>query len=192
MEDALGFRTMLRRFAIALLVAGCAADAEPAAPPPPCDVICQDEVAVRALRETMKLAYNLTLQGKAVGAHDLTTACPLGGTARVFGTATSNPLQGATEVRLTYVLAACRYLFQDDEPEGNYEMTLTGTITQEGILAVQPTSTSALVMRAEQMTLGGTVYAPPLPYDAACPLELGQNGSRVSGKICGRDVSADL
>lgn len=175
-----------------LVLASCAASADPLPPPPPCDAVCQDKVAIRALRETMKLAYNLTLQGKPVGPQDGTTPCPLGGTARVFGTATSNAVQGATEVDLTYELAACKYLFQDDDAEDNYSMTLTGTITQRGILAVQPSATSAVLMKTEAMTFAGTVYAPPVPYEATCPLDLGQNGNVLSGLICGRESAANL
>jgi len=182
----------MRPALLLLSLAACAADANPAPPPPPCDRLCQDSVAVQALRETMKLAYNLTLQGKPVGPQDATTPCPLGGTARVFGVATSNPVQGTTEVALTYVLDACRYSFQDDDPEDNYEVSITGTIVQDGILAVQPSSTSAVVMRAENVRLAGKVYSPPIDYTADCPVELGQNGNRVTGKICGRDAKADL
>src|SRR5262249_1787750 len=81
----------------ALLVGyGCGRSAgnKPAAPP--CDQKCADGNAIRAYREMLKLMYNVTLQGKPVGPQDQTAPCPLGGTARVFGNATSNALQGAT------------------------------------------------------------------------------------------------
>lgn len=160
---------------------------------PPCDETCQDETAVRALRETMKLVYNLTLQGNPVGAQDESTPCPLGGTAHVFGTATSNAKFGSTEVDLTYELAACRYLSRDEEPGENYDMTVTTTITQTGTLAVQPTATTALVMQSASVTLSGNVYDPPLDYSAdACAVELGQSGNQLSGTLCGRDVGLDL
>jgi hypothetical protein len=176
-----------------LAIASCGSTAVTAPPkPPPCDEECKDGVAIKALRETMKLAFNLTLQGKPVGTHDLTTPCPLGGGVRVFGTATSNAMQGATEVRLTYVLAECAYVFKDDDAEDNYSMTFSGLMTQEGILAVQPSATSALVMKGERIKLSGTVYDPPLDYTADCPVELGQNGNKLTGKICGRIAETDL
>ena len=50
---------------MALVAAGCSD--EQADPSPPCDEECQDSTAARALRETMKLVYNITLQGKPVG-----------------------------------------------------------------------------------------------------------------------------
>jgi len=177
---------------VSLVAAACGSAATAPPKPPPCDEKCKDGVAIKALRETTKLAFNLTLQGKPVGTHDLTTPCPLGGAARVFGTATSNAVQGATEVKLTYVLTDCKYLFEDDDAEDNYSMTLTGTITQEGILAVQPTATSAIIMRSERMKMSGTVYDPPLEYAAECPVELGQNGNKLTGTICGRDAHTDL
>lgn len=174
------------------LLPACGSSVKPAPTPPACDAECQDGVALKALRETMKLAFNLTLQGKPVGTHDVTTPCPMGGGARIFGTATSNALQGATEVRLTYVLAECGYLFKDDDAEDNYSVVISGTITQEGTLAVQPTATSALVMRSESMKLSGTVYDPPIDYAADCPIQLGQNGNKLTGTICGRDAETDL
>lgn len=191
---------MMRRAATTIAILGSAfylscgggSAVTPAPEPPPCDDECKDAIAVKAVRETVKLAFNLTFQGKPVGAYDLTTPCPLGGTARVTGSATSNAIQGATEVDITYELAGCAYLEKDDDAEDNYEITLTGTLTQKGTLAVQPTSTSAVIMRSESMKIAGTVYDPPSPYDQECPLELGQTGNRLSGKMCGRTVQTDL
>lgn len=177
---------------VSFLTAACGSGSTTTAAPPRCDEECKDGVAIKGLRETMKLAFNLTLQGKPVGAHDVSTPCPLGGRVRIYGTATSNALQGATEVRLTYDLAGCKYLFQDDDAEDNYELTLTGTMTQDGILAVQPSATSAVVMKSEKMVITGTVYDPPLGYAADCPVELGQNGNKLTGKVCGRPAETDL
>ena len=41
------------------------------------------------------------------------------------------------------------------------------------------------------MVFAGTVHDPPLAYDAECPVELGQNGNLLTGKICGRDARTD-
>ena len=68
----------------------------------------------------------------------------------------------------------------------------TGVFTQEGILAVQPTSPSAVIMRSDMMKIEGTVYDPPLAYNVDCPLQLGQSGNSLSGKICDRNVETDL
>jgi hypothetical protein len=170
----------------------CSATAAPAPKAPPCDQKCQDGVAIKAIRETMKLAFNLTLQGKPVGAHDETRPCPFGGSVRVYGTATSNAIQGATEVDLTYELDGCGYLFRDDDPDDNYTAKLSATITQRGILAVQPTATSAVIMGSAAVRYEGTVYDPPIDYNVDCPLELAQNGNTITGRICGRDARADL
>jgi hypothetical protein len=190
---------MLRRTAfvavaasVSVASAGCQADATPPPPPPSCDEECKDGIAVKALREMMKLAFNLTFQGKPVGEHDLSTPCMFGGTARVYGTATSNAIQGATEVSLTYVFTNCGYQFQDDDPDDNYKMNLDGTMTQQGIIAVQPSTASAVVMKSDAIKLSGTIYDPPIDYTAECPVELGQNGNIISAKICGRDATADL
>ena len=179
-------------FSLPVFAGGCGSAATAPPAPPPCDDKCKDGVALKAIRETTKLAFNLTLQGKPVGTHDLTTPCPMGGAARVFGTASSNAVQGATEVKLTYVLVECKYLFKDDDAEDNYSMTISGVMTQEGIIAVQPSATSALVMKSETMKLAGTVYDPPLDYAAECPVEMGQNGNKLTGTICGRDAVTDL
>jgi hypothetical protein len=166
--------------------AGCGSTKE-APPSPPCDQACADGTAMRAVRETMKLAYNLTLQAKPVGTQDATTPCPGGGTAHLFGVATSNAAQGATEVDLTYVLDACAYKQKNTTPGLNYAATLTGTITQKGIIAVQPSSTTALMMESTTIAVAGTVYDPPIAYDqSGCALEMTQNGNLVSGTICGR------
>jgi hypothetical protein len=96
-------------------------------------------------------------------------------------------------VSLTYELSACAYLERDDDPGDNYAMVTTGVITQEGILAVQPNDTTALVMASDAVTLVGTVYDPPIDYAAeGCVLALGQNGDQLSGTLCGRAAGAEL
>jgi hypothetical protein len=171
--------------ALAALPACGDAGAPPA--PVPCEEKCQDQVALRAVREMTKLAYNLLLQGKPVGAQDARSPCPLGGSVHVFGNATSNAAQGATEVDLTYEFASCGHMELDDEPEETYRMTLTGT------LAAQPSATTALILRSDAMSLAGTVHDPPLAYEAGdCVLELGQDGNDLSGMFCGKEVGVDL
>jgi hypothetical protein len=175
-----------------VLVASCGASASTPTSPP-CDQACQDGTAVRALRSSMKLAYNLTLQGKPVGAHDEMVPCPLGGTARVFGTATSNAAQGATNVDLVYSLDHCQYLAQDTDPLQTFHLTATGSLHQVGTLAVQPSSTTALGIQGDGVTLTGDVYDPAIPYDAeACSIVLQQDGNAIAGTICGRTVGLTL
>lgn len=185
--------SILALLAIPALTA-CASDvaAEPP-PPPPCDQLCKDGIALRGMREIMKLVFNLTLQGKPVGAHDYTVPCPLGGAARVFGTATSNAVQGSTEVDLTYVIDGCTLLERDDDVKENYRLTVTGTLVQKGTLAVQPTSTTALGIKSDSVTVAGTIYDPPEPYEAtACKAQLAQIGSKLTGLWCGRETTVDL
>ena len=180
--------------ALAVGAAGCASDVAPAAAaPPPCDQLCKDGIVLRGLREQMKLVFNLTLQGKDVGAHDYTVPCPLGGQARIYGTATAEPIQGATIVDLTYDIQACTVLERDDDVDENYQLTVTGVITQKGTLAVQPTSTTALAIQAEKMTITGTIYDPPEPYDVTdCKVTLSQSGNNLTGFLCERTASVDL
>ena len=177
-----------------VLLFGCTSDVGPAPPPPPpCDRMCQDGIALRGMRETMKLVFNLTFQGKPVGAHDFMVPCPLGGKARIFGTATSNATQGTTEIDLTYELDGCTLLERDDEPKENYRLLVTGVVRQTGILAVQPSATTALGIKTDALTVTGTVYDPPLPFEEnACPLTLAQNGNKLTGSLCGREVTLDL
>ena len=162
-------------------------------PAPACDQSCKDATALRSMREAMKLAYNVLLQGKPVGAQDGSSPCPLGGTAHVFGQATSNPIQGATNVDLTYVFDRCGYAVKDSDPTQTYSMTLTGTVTEKGTIAVQPSSTTALDIKSDAMTLSGTVSDPPLDFqETACPVVLGQSGNKLSGTICGRTAGLTL
>jgi hypothetical protein len=145
------------------------------------------------MREIVKLAFNVTLQGKPVGHHDETAPCPLGGSVHVVGDASSNAVQGATFVSLTYTFDRCLFLQKDTDPVQNYKVTLTGTIQEDGTIAVQPPTTSSLILKSDSITITGTVYEPPSGYDAEkCPFQLGQDGSKVSGTICGRDVSVLL
>jgi hypothetical protein len=185
----------VRALAFLLLVAStsaCGAKATDPPPPPPCDDKCRDGIAIRSVREMAKLAFNILLQGKPIGTHDESSPCPMGGTVRVFGSASSNATQGSTEVELTYVFDRCGYLAQDDEPEDNYNMVVSGTLVQNGTLAVQPTSTTALVMKSDSIAFSGTVYEPPIDFNETCPLTLGQNGNSLTGTICARPASNDL
>jgi hypothetical protein len=171
---------------------GCGDGADPP-PPPPCDQQCQDGTALRGLRETLKLAFNLTLQGKPVGAHDVTVPCVFGGSVRVYGEAQANPVQGATDVRLTYEFVDCTYLQIDSEAPENYRLTFSGSVRQEGTIAVQPTATTALLMASDSLSLAGTVSEPPLPYERpGCAVEFVQNGAAVSGTLCGREAGFEF
>jgi len=177
-----------------LLLSGCGAGARPE-PPPPCDQSCQDGIGLRGLRETMKLAYNLLIQGRPVGAQDAMTPClspsgSEGGNVHVFGNATANAVQGSSFVELEYDFEECAYAVPPSAiPNQNYSLVVTGHVTQQGTLAVQPSSTTALLIDGDSLSLSGTVYDPPLDYDVAdCKLSVAQQGNRVSGTLCGRNA----
>jgi hypothetical protein len=175
--------------AVASVGGAACADKEPP-PNPPCERECQDGVALRAIREMMKFAFNMTLQMQPVGYNDLTTDKFLRGTARVFGNAYANSEQGVTDVDLTYVFTQAVYAKKQDEPEQNYVMGLDGTITQMGKIAVQPSSPTSLKMHSESLTVAGKVYDPPIDYlDMGHNLVMLQNGNSVSGVLCDRDDS---
>lgn len=173
-----------------LALAGCGEDGQD---PKTCDDACRDRSAMRALRETMKLVYNLSLQGRPVGEQDETARCPLGGSARIFGTAYANPEQGATLVDLTYELDECAYVQRDDDAEESYDTVIDGTVRQSGIIAVQPSVTTALAIEADELSISGTVYDPPSAYDEqGCGVLLNQSGNNLGGIWCGRDVALTL
>jgi len=176
------------------VLSGCGAGAKPE-PPPPCEQACQDGIALRGVRETMKLAYNLLIQARPVGAQDGTTDCrswdgSKGGTVHVFGEATSNAAQGASFVDLEYDFDQCAYSVPPSAtPNENYSLVMTGRVTQQGTLAVQPSSTTALLIDSEALSVSGTVYDPSLAYELSdCKLSVVQQGNRVSGVICGRNA----
>jgi len=177
-----------------LSLSGCGAGNAPA-PPPPCDQACQDGTALRGLRETMKLAYNLLIQGHPAGAQDGTTPCrssdgSVGGRVRVFGEATANAVQGSSFVELEYDFADCAYSAPPNaSADQNYDLVVSGRVKQQGSLAVQPSSTTALLIDSDSLSLSGTVYDPPLAYEQlGCELAVAQQGSRVSGTLCGRNA----
>jgi len=180
---------MIRLIAIALLAcAGCGGPSP--APPPTCGQACADGTALRGLRLLMKFGFNRTLYGNDAGMQDEMTPCPVGGTGRIHGNIATNATVGTMDVDLTYDLAACRFLIVatvDSTPAHDFDLTLTGTITENGILSAQPTSTTALTFRSSAMTFSGTVYDPAIDYEQTdCALDFAQDGNSVAGTACGR------
>ena len=167
---------------------------------PSCDGACQDGVALLSLRDAIKVVYNLTLQGQPVGPQSgmlpnamYPMGCPGGGMASVTGTASSNADQGTTTVNLTYVFTSCHYSVIDSDPTQTFDMTVDGTVTEVGTIAVQPSSTTALEFTSAAFSFDGTVYGPPIDYmQKACALQLGQDGNNLSGTLCGRDAGTTL
>jgi hypothetical protein len=154
-----------------------------------------DGVALRGVRETLKLAFNLLVQGKPVGEQAGSTPClsydgAIGGRVRLSGTATSNADQGSSFVDLVYELDECAYSAPPDiEAQENYSLVITGTIRQQGTIAVQPSATTALVMDSDSLSVTGTVYDPPLTYEAPdCALAIAQQGNRIAGLWCDRNA----
>jgi hypothetical protein len=184
-------RNLLASLLLLLAAPSCTDDSAPSAPP--CDDACRDDTAARSLREIIKLVYNLTLQGNAIGEQDETTRCPHGGTARVAGVASSNAEQGANELALGYELQDCAYQHKDDDADESYDVVISGVVTEHGTLAVQPTATTALIFESEAISISGTVYDPPFDYaESDCALRLAQNGNHLSGSWCEREIGFDL
>jgi hypothetical protein len=182
------------RALVALLFVLAACSSGSGGTPTSCDQACQDGIAVRGLRDAIKLAYNLLLQGGPVGNQNTpTTPCPLGGTVQVQGNATSVPEQGTTMVNLTYDFEGCGYSETDSDPTRTFSLTFTGSITETGSLAADPSSTTALTFDSSSMTFSGTVFNPPKAYDwGDCGVKLGQNGDSVSGTVCDRGPDAGV
>jgi hypothetical protein len=175
-----------------LLVSGCGAGPSPAAAPP-CDQTCQDGVALLGMRTAMKVAYNFAVAAQPVGDQDKTAPCvsfdgTMGGTVHVFGTATVNADQGASFVKLEYDFQDCLYSAPPDPTANqNFSLTMTGEVSEEGTISVQPTATTALSITSDSLGISGTVYDPPDDYAATgCALSVIQNGNDVSGAWCGR------
>jgi hypothetical protein len=183
--------------------------AGPSPTSPPCDQSCQDSVALRGFRETLKQVFNGALQAQPVGPQDVTYTCaPLGGTAHITGTATSNADVGSTSVSLTYVFDRCRYIAQDTDPTQNYDLSVTGVVVESGTIAVQPGSTTSLAITSDAVVLAGSVYSPPISYatdggvsltdagdagiEGGCAILVSQNGNQLSGTICGRTAGVSL
>ena len=178
---------------VSWLLAGCGAGPRPAAPPA-CDQACQDGVALRGARSMMKLAYNTLVMGRKTGSQDAQTMClPVNGThgtVHVFGRAESNADQGDSFVTLSYDFKDCSYAAPPDPTaDQNYSVTLTGLVTESGTISVQPTSTTALLIKSDSLSLSGTVYDPPLDYAVTdCTLAVNQNGTGLAGTLCGRNA----
>jgi hypothetical protein len=177
----------------ALVFAGCSSRSVGNTPTSKaCDQACQDNVAARGLRETMKLGYNLTLQGNPVGAQDESTRC-LSGSGRLYGNAESNADQGATQVALTYEFTACENPNVSAAQAENYDLIFDGSLLETGVLAVQPTANTAIIITADSLSISGTVYDPAIDYQVSnCRIALAQNGNDLSGSWCGRSVGLTL
>ncbi|HEU4534124.1 MAG TPA: hypothetical protein VFS00_08400 [Polyangiaceae bacterium] len=172
--------------------AGCGGDDDAAAEPPTCDQACKDGAAMRGLRETLKFAFNLTVQGRPPGEHDRTVACAFGGTVRVHGRVTAEAEFGSNDVNLTYELTDCAALQYDEEaPDNyNYQLAFTGVVLQQGTMAVQPTAKTVLYMSSAALSFSGTVNEPPLAYEEPfCTLTIAQTLENVLGNICERQAS---
>lgn len=178
--------------AVMSLLVACSSNVGADKPLKQCDTECQTRVAARGLRETLKLAYNLTLNGNPVGMQDESHAC-LAGSVRVSGEADSNAEQGSTDVNLVYEFAGCAYRQVDANQEENYDLAFNGSVAQSGVLTVQPTATTALIITSDGVAIDGTVFDPPLEiHEPACEVRLQQSGNKLSGTLCGRPVGVSL
>jgi len=188
----------MKRVASLLVIAcfvSCGSSGGGSSTTPACDAACRDGVALLGLRLLIKQVYNTQLQTKPVGPQDSgTTTCPFHiGSAMVSGTASSNADQGTTTVNLTYVFTNCLYSQIDSDPTQTFNLTLDGTITEVGTIAVQPSSTTALEFTSSSFSLDGSVYGPPINYaQKGCSVKLAQNGNNLSGILCGRDAGTTL
>ena len=185
---------------VAALASMVACSSSSSKTPTTCDPSCQDDVAVRGLRDAVKLAFNLLLQGQPVGTQDtMVVPCPLGGMVQVHGTATSVAEQGTTMLTdLTYDFEACGYSETDTDPTKTFSLTLTGSVVENGNLANDPSSTTAITLDSDALSITGTVFSPGIQYGLAdggaesCSVHLGQNGDDVSGTVCApADAGAD-
>ncbi|MGC4088914.1 MAG: hypothetical protein QM756_13650 [Polyangiaceae bacterium] len=184
----------LSRFALcfSLLALACSSNVGASKSQKSCDDACQAQVAARGLRETLKLAYNLTLNGKPVGAQDASHAC-LGGSVRVHGEAYSNAEQGSTDVDLVYSFDACGYRQVSATQNQNYDLVLRGDVRESGVLTVQPTAPTALIITSDALDIEGSVFDPPIDFQRlGCAVSLAQSGNRLSGTMCGQAVGLSL
>jgi hypothetical protein len=172
-----------------LALASCSGPSTPEPPPPAaCAQDCQDAVVVRALRETIRIAFNLGLQGEPVGEQDKTLPCPEGGKVHITGTATTDASTGTNIIDLTYDFAGCRAIKTLSGRDGTYDITWTGVVVESGKISNLSGSTTALVFSCDSLVFTGNITdsAPPLAVEDACKLTLTQDGSTLSGTLCGR------
>jgi hypothetical protein len=167
---------------VALFAMGCSG--KQPAPSAPCDQECKDAIALRALREAMRSAFNGRSQGQDAGPQDWNMPCeqrvgPPIGSANILGTAVSNTQQGMTRVNLTYEFLSCLVTSVEATPERNYDLSLKGTVTEVGALSALSTSPNALKIA----TLGAG------PPDAGAEGG-GEDGGEDGGDEGGADAGA--
>jgi hypothetical protein len=170
----------------AMALVGCGSSTPAPAPPETCDTACADGIVLYALRQTMMLIYNEALTGQDAGDQGGGGEC-LTGAAAVGGTAVPDGGVGSIGVNLSYAFAVCQLLRKNTTPGHNYNLTFTGTVSEEGANAVLSTATMMLAIKSDALSFSGTVYDPPTPYEGSnCVVDVTQNGNDVVGTICGR------
>lgn len=114
----------------------------------------------------------------------------MGGPVHVFGTATANAVQAASFVDLECDFEQRAHAAPANAtPDPNYDLVVSGRVRQKGTLAVQPSSTTALVIDCDSLSTSGTVYDPTVDYAAGdCALAVAQQGGRICGTLCGRNA----
>jgi hypothetical protein len=181
-----GTRCLAFLVSSAAVTLGCASGNAPAAPPA-CDQPCRDSVALRALRVGMRFAYNFAIQSKPVGMQDEMVPCIPSGNVHIVGDGQSNAMLGTSTLHLTYTFTNCvNPAPQNTTPERNYKLTMNGTVSETGTLAMGG-PTTALKLHGTGMGFSGTVYDPPVDYvEMDCVVDASQDGNTMTGEVCGR------
>jgi hypothetical protein len=111
---------------------------------------------------------------------------PEGGKVHITGTAVTEPATGTNVLSLTYDFQECHVLKALSGHDDTYELTWTGAVLEKGKISNISGSTTALTFTTDSLQYEGTVSDTTTPVSATCPLSLTQDGSTVSGKLCGR------
>jgi hypothetical protein len=105
----------------------------------------------------------------------------------IVGEVESNAMLGTSQVNLTYTFTDCQNPSpKSTTPERNYNLTMNGAVSENGMLAMGGPTTS-LVLMGTGIGFSGTVYDPAVDYSQKdCELSGNQDGNNVTGTLCGR------
>ena len=160
--------------------------------PPTCGQTCQDYLTGFGLDETVWLLYNQNVAGTSAGNVDVTTACPISGTAHITGT-TAVASDGTNTVHLTFDLTSCKNI------SSTYSLTFQGPVTMDGTFnngSKGAAKFTTVTLRSQSITIFGTLtYLDDPQIEETGSLAETRQDSGASGTLDGqvndREFSSD-
>ncbi len=112
-----------------------------------------------------------------------TVNCPVGGTVKITGTATSN--SGSTTVNLKYEMAGCKVMSVSSDKSLQTSLTMNGTINEKGFWN---STSKSLSYSAAPLSYAGTLTRTncgTVTINETCEVNISKTDSGTTGYLCG-------